>query len=44
MNIFESLTISSLTDKYMYLEGAYDDIYEINRNLRDYIGKSRLWW
>ena len=40
MNIFESLTISSLTDKYMYLEGAYDDIYEINRNLRDYIGRA----
>jgi hypothetical protein len=40
MNIFESLTISSLTDKYMYLEGAYDNVYQVKRNLRDYISRA----
>ena len=40
LNIFECLTISSLTDKHMTNNLAYKDIYQVNRNLRDYIGKA----
>ena len=37
ISIYECLTISSLTDKYMKARGAYIDIYEINGNLREYV-------
>jgi hypothetical protein len=40
MNIYECLTISSLTDKYMKIEGAYDEVYEVQGNLRAYISKA----
>ena len=40
MDIYDSLTISSLTDKYMTKEGAYDDVYEISGNLRAYVALS----
>ena len=40
MNVFDCLTISSLTDKYMIKEGAYDGIYEVKGNLRAYIAKA----
>ena len=40
MSIYDSLTISSLTDKYMKLNGAYDNIYEVCGNLREYISKA----
>lgn len=40
MNVYECLTISSLTDKYMIKEGAYDDVYEVKGNLRAYIAKA----
>ena len=40
LNIFECLTISSLTDKHMTNNLAYKDIYQVNRNLRDYIGRA----
>jgi len=40
MSVFECLTISSLTDKYMKLEGAYENVYEVCGNLRAYIAKA----
>ena len=40
MSVYESLTISSLTDKYMKLKGAYDGVYEVKGNLRAYIAKA----
>ena len=40
MNVYDSLTISSLTDRYMRMEGAYDGIYEVCGNLREYIAKA----
>jgi hypothetical protein len=40
MSVYDSLTISSLTDKYMKVEGAYDDVYEVQGNLRAYIAKA----
>lgn len=40
MSIYDSLTISSLTDKYMKINGAYDDVYEVCGNLREYISNS----
>ena len=40
MNVYECLTISSLTDKYMIKEGAYDGVYEVKGNLRAYIAKA----
>ena len=40
MNVYSSLTISSLTDNYMKVEGAYKDIYEVCGNLREYISKA----
>ena len=42
MNIWDSLTISSLTDKYMKNMGCYDDVYEVKGNLRSYIAKAVL--
>jgi len=40
MSVYDCLTISSLTDKYMRDQGAYDGIYEVSGNLRAYIGKA----
>ena len=40
LSIYDCLTISSLTDKYMIMNGAYDDIYEVSGNLREYIGRA----
>jgi hypothetical protein len=40
LSLYNSLTISSLTDKYMLINGAYEDVYENTANLRDYIGKA----
>jgi hypothetical protein len=37
---FDCLTISSLTDKYMKVEGAYDGVFEVCGNLREYIGRA----
>lgn len=40
MSVYDSLTISSLTDKYMTIKGAYEDIYEMTGNLREYVSKA----
>jgi hypothetical protein len=40
MSIYNSLTISSLTDKYMKENGAYNDVYEVCGNLREYISRA----
>jgi hypothetical protein len=40
MSVYESLTISSLTDKYMKIEGSYEGVYEVQGNLRAYIAKA----
>ena len=40
MSVYDSLTISSLTDKYMTTMGAYEGIYQITGNLRDYVAKA----
>lgn len=40
ISIYECLTISSLTDKYMIANGAYDGVYCVKGNLREYIAKA----
>lgn len=40
MSLHDCLTISSLTDKYMKVEGAYEGIYEMGGNLRAYVAKA----
>lgn len=40
MSVFDSLTISSLADKYLINSGAYDEIYEVKGNLRSYISNA----
>jgi len=40
MSIYNYLTISSLTDNYMKIEGAYDETYEIKGNLRAYCAEA----
>ena len=40
LSIHNSLTISSLTDLYMNINGAYDGVFEQTGNLRDYISKA----
>ena len=40
LSIFDSLTISSLTDKYMITNGAYEGVYEMRGNLRAYVGRA----
>lgn len=40
MSVFDCLTISSLTDKYMQKEGVYEGVYEIKGNLRAYVGEA----
>jgi len=38
--IYDCLTISSLTDKYFQLEGAYEGVFETTGNLRKFIGEA----
>lgn len=40
MSVYSSLTISSITDKYMMQQGAYKGVYEVQGNLRAYIAKA----
>lgn len=40
LTIYDTLTISSLTDKYMKINGAYKGVYEVKDNLRAYIAKA----
>ena len=40
MSIYRCLTISSLTDKFMNVMGAYEDIYEMTGNLKAYVAKA----
>lgn len=40
ISIFDCLTISSLTDKYMIKNGAYDGVYSVEGNLREYISRA----
>jgi hypothetical protein len=40
LNIYDCLTISSLTDRYMKINGAYEGVYEVKDNLRAYIAKA----
>ena len=40
ISLEDCLTISSLTDKYNYFEGSYDGVYEMCRNLRDYVSRA----
>jgi hypothetical protein len=42
MEVWDSLTISSLTDKYMLNMGCYDGVYQVKGNLRAYIAKAVL--
>ena len=39
-NAYDHLTISSLVDKYMLSQGAYEGVYEITGNLREYVSKA----
>lgn len=38
--LHDSLTISSLTNKYMKINGAFDNCYEMQHNLREYVSKA----
>ena len=40
MNIYNYLTISSLTNSYFGLNGAFDGVYEITGAIRDFVGAS----
>ena len=40
ISIYDKLTISSLTNYYMELNGAYDGVCKTKGNVRDYIAKS----
>lgn len=40
LSIYDFLTISSLTDRYMKISEAYNGVYEIGGNLRAYIAKA----
>lgn len=40
LNLYASLTISSLTNKYMESQGAYDGVYSITGNLREYVSRA----
>tara|TARA_R110000765_G_scaffold394611_2_gene488151 strand:+ start:58 stop:2304 length:2247 start_codon:yes stop_codon:yes gene_type:complete len=42
MEVWDSLTISSLTDKHMFKKGCYDGVYQVKGNLRAYIAKAVL--
>jgi hypothetical protein len=40
LNTYSSLTISSLTNTYMGLNGAFEDVYTLSGNLREYVSKA----
>ena len=40
LKLHDSLTISSLTNKYMGVNGAFDDVYTVSANLRSYISEA----
>lgn len=40
LSAFNYLTISSLTHGYMISRGAYDNVYEVRGNLKNYIGRA----
>ncbi len=40
IHIFESLTLSGITDRYFNLLGAYDEVYQITGNLRAYVASA----
>ena len=40
LNFFDYLTISSLTNHFMGLMGAFDGLYKVSGNLREFISKS----
>jgi len=40
MKIWDSLTISSLTDKFLIKEGCYNGVYKMRGNLRSYCSKA----
>jgi len=40
MSIYDYLTISSLSDAFMFSNGAYENVYEVCGNLREYIGQA----
>ena len=40
LSIYNSLTISSLTDLYMNINGAYEGVFEQTGNLREYISNA----
>ena len=40
MCVYDCLTVSSLTDKYMREEEAYDGVWEISGNLRAYVAEA----
>jgi hypothetical protein len=40
VSAYDCLTISSLTDKYAKMCGAYDGVYQVKGNLREYIGRA----
>ena len=40
LTIYKSLTISSLTDKYMKENGAYENVFEVSGNIREYIANA----
>jgi hypothetical protein len=40
LDINDSRTISSLTDKYLFKEGSYNKVYEMSGNLREYCSKA----
>ena len=40
INLHSKLTISSLTNSYMGINGAFDDVYTVSSNLREYISNA----
>jgi hypothetical protein len=40
LHLHDSLTISSLTNRYMGINGAFDNIYTVSSNLREYISNA----
>lgn len=39
INVTDCLTVSTISDKYMKVNGAYDNVYSVSGNLRDFISK-----
>ena len=40
LNLFDSLTISSLTNKYMTMNGCFDGLYKVKGNLRNFLSNA----